>query len=70
MELKISEVTGGTTLGYGESRIKYYAYPDAGNFTLVLCSGGKVKARLILDSLEKLSHIKEMLGNNFRITGR
>jgi len=63
--LKIGETIGKETQGYGESKIKWYG--DEKDWGMVLLCDGKKCGWLLFDSLEQMSEIKKILGNNFRI---
>ena len=63
--VKIGETIGGTTVGYGESRIKWYGGDDS--WAMVLLSGGKKCGELLFNSLEQMVQIKRILDKNFRI---
>ena len=64
--IKIGETLGGGTMGYGESKIKWYASDDS--WEMCILSDGKKYGRVLFDSAEAMFKVKEALGNTFRIT--
>jgi len=61
----IAEINGGTTIGYGESKAKYYAAD--GGWSVVLLANGKKCGRLVFDTLDQMVAIQRELGKDFRV---
>lgn len=64
--VKIGETQGRTTMGYGESRIKWYGSDDS--WYMALLSNGKKCGELHFISLDQMAQIQKILGKDFNVT--
>lgn len=70
MAIKIGETIGRETVGYGESRIKWYGGDEgtchSGN-GMALYVGGKKCAELLFDDVPQMLQVQLALGSRFRV---
>lgn len=64
--VKLFDIRGNDTIGFGESRIKFYS--DDRDYYATLYSGRRRIGRIHFNSIDKIIALSSLLGNEFRVT--